>query len=160
MDSAPPPESVTLDLPVELKVAIADAVTVFANLDNRIIEILWVIENADLVKKRQIAKTFAAGNQAAIRAHIEQIPGAETDKIWPALDRLRTERNLIVHGVWAVANDGRPLVIWHGRFLECDDFIGAEYFEPWRFERYMKIATHLLDTFTKLHRMLDEASAK
>jgi hypothetical protein len=42
---------------------------------------------------------------------------------------MRYERNLIAHGVWMVDNKGRPLVVWHSKFLESDDFIGAEYFD-------------------------------
>jgi hypothetical protein len=159
-ESLPPPESWSFKLPPELKLAIADAITLFARIDNCIIETLWVIEDADLARKRKIAKGFAHENLAAIQGYVEQIPRARTDKIWPGLAQMRAERNLIAHGVWMVDQNGRPLVVWHSKFLESDDFVGAEYFDYKRFGYFTKRAEHLLNTFATFKRMLEEAAEK
>jgi pilus assembly protein Flp/PilA len=46
---------------------------------------------------------------------VTRLPGAETKRIWPALKNLAKDRNLIVHGFWAVddAHDDRPVVLSH-----------------------------------------------
>jgi hypothetical protein len=154
------PESWSFDLPDKLKFAIADALTVFARIDNCMIETLWAIEGAGLARKKQIAKAFAHGNSEAIKAFITEIPGAETNKIWPTLADLRQERNLIAHGVWMVSNDDRPMVLWHSKFLESDDFVGAEYFDYARFSYFMKRAIHLLDVFMEFQRIIEELAEK
>jgi hypothetical protein len=56
---------------------------------------------------------------------------------WDALDEMRRERNLIAHGVWtmrfggdsqgetATPPEGLPMVPWHSKMLESDDFVTA-----------------------------------
>jgi hypothetical protein len=40
----------------------------------------------------------------------------------------------LAHGVWRIADDGRPLVVWHAKFLESDDWVTGEYFDWTRFD--------------------------
>jgi hypothetical protein len=53
----------TLDLPERLRLAIADAVVIFSRIDNALIEGIWVLEEADPKRKRQIA-----------RRHVSKVP--------------------------------------------------------------------------------------
>jgi hypothetical protein len=62
---------------------------------------------------------------------------------------LGKERNLIGHGVWMWTNEERPLVVWHSKFLEEDDWVGAEFFDWARFDYFMKRATVLMNTFAQ-----------
>ena len=59
---------------------------------------------------------------------------AKTDKICPAFKVLTKERNRIGHGVWMWTNEERPLVVWHSKLLEENDWIGAEFFDWARFD--------------------------
>jgi hypothetical protein len=78
---------------------------------------------------------------------------------WDALDEMRRERNLIAHGVWtmrfggdsqgetAMPPEGLPMVLWHSKMLESDDFVTAESFHFWRFDKFMdraRVLTSLL----------------
>ncbi len=85
------------------------------------------------------------------------MPGARTDKIWPTLTHLTSERNLITHGFWSVNREGRLVVLSH-KFLESEDYVTAEFFDYRRFEYFMKRADHLLNTFRVFKTMLDSMS--
>ena len=84
-----------------------------------------------------------------------RLPGAESNRIWPAVKSLAQDRNLIVHGFWAVddALDDRPVVLSH-RFLESEDYVTGEYFDYRRFEFFQKRADHLLNMFRQFRTML------
>ena len=49
----------SFDLPDRLKLAIADAIAIFSRIDHAIIECIWILEQADLKRKKQIAKEHA-----------------------------------------------------------------------------------------------------
>jgi hypothetical protein len=55
-------------------------------------------------------------------------------------------------------NEERPLVVWHAKFLEEDDWVGAEYFDWSRFQNFMDLATPLLNTFADYRQLLIEAT--
>ncbi len=159
----------SFDLPVKLKLAIADAVTIFSRIDSMIIEGIWILEQADAKRRRQIAKEKAYENIKYVRDIVAQHMKLDVTPTWAALDELRQERNLIAHGVWmmrfggdtpgetAVPPIGLPMVLWHSKMVESEDFVTAESFDYWKFERYTKRATLLLDTFTKFRYMTEDA---
>jgi hypothetical protein len=86
---------------------------------------------------------------------------------WDALTELRQERNLMAHGVWtmrfggdsaselAAPPSGLPMVLWHSKMLESDDFVTAESFDYWRFDKFMKRASVLLNTFLQFRTMAE-----
>jgi hypothetical protein len=171
-----PPTSIALpgrtwsfDLPVELKIAIADAVTIFSRIDHMIVECIWILEQADLKRKKQIAKEHAHENIKYVRGVVEGHMKLDIGPTWDALAELRQERNLIAHGVWsmrfggdtpgeiATPPTGIPMVLWHSKMIESDDFVTAESFDYWKFERFMKRATLLFDTFMKFRYMAEDA---
>ena len=41
------------------------------------------------------------------------------------------------------------------KFLESEDYVTGEYFDYSRFERFMKLSDHLLNTFKQFRVMLD-----
>ena len=150
----PPPTSVAIPgmawsfkLPDRLRLAIADAVTIFARIDHAIIESIWVLEQADLKRKKQIAKEHAYENIKFVRGVVEKHMNLDIPPTWDALDELRTERNLIAHGVWMMRfgrdsagemttpPTGLPMVLWHSKMLESDSFVTAESFDYWRFDK-------------------------
>jgi hypothetical protein len=49
----------------------------------------------------------------------------------------------------------KPWVVWH-KFLEDEDSIIGEFFERWRFERFMVKGKHLLATLRSFHSMLED----
>lgn len=169
----PPPTSMAIpgmswsfDLPDRLKIAIAEAVTVFSHIDCMLIESVWALEQPDLKRKKQIAKEHAHENIKFIRSIVEDHMKLDVSAMWDALAELRQERNLIAHGTWSVtfggetsATDpgGLPMVLWHSKMLESDDFVTAESFDYWRFERFMKRGRHLLNTFQQFKTMCETA---
>jgi hypothetical protein len=172
----PPPTSIAIpgmtwsfDLPDKLRLAIADAVTIFSRIDHAVIECVWVLEQADLKGKRQIAKEHAHENIKFVRSVVEQHMKLDIGTTWDALDELREARNLIAHGVWtmrfggdtagemATPSEGLPMVLWHSKMLESDDFVTAESFAYWRFDKFMNRARVLLDTFLKFRTMCEKA---
>lgn len=172
----PPPTSVALpnmtwsfDLPDRLKIAISDAVTIFSRLDHMIIECIWILEQADLKRKKQIAKEHAHENIKYVRGVVEEHMKLDIGPTWDALAELRQDRNLIAHGVWSVRFGGDtpgetaapptgiPMVLWHSKMIESDDFVAAESFDYWRFDRFMERARLLLKTFTDFRYMAEDA---
>jgi hypothetical protein len=172
----PPPTSVAVpgmtwsfNLPDKLKLSIADAVTIFSHIDCMVIESIWVLEQADLRRKKQIAKEHAHENINFIKAVVEQHMKLDIQETWDALAEMRQERNLIAHGVWSVRFGGEtpgetavppiglPMVLWHSKMLESDDYVTAESFDYWRFDKFMKRARVLLNTFQQFKSMCEKA---
>ena len=146
----------SFDLPIKLKCAIADCITLYAKIESCIVETIWEIEGANLERKKEIAKAWGSQNVKFIKRVIKAMPDAETDAIWPTLNELQAERNLIGHGVWMFASDGRPLVVWHAKFLESDG-IGGEYFDWPRFDHFLTRGEVLLKTFSEFKALLQQA---
>jgi len=172
----PPPTSIAIpgmtwsfDLPVRLKIAIADAIAIFSRIDHVVIECIWVLDQADLKRKKEIAKEHAHENIKFVRGVVEEHMKLDIGPTWDALDEMRRERNLIAHGVWtmrfggnsagetATPPEGLPMVLWHSKMLESDDFVTAESFDYWRFDRFMDRARVLLNTFLQFRTMAENA---
>ena len=147
----------TLELPDRLKIAIADAITIYSRIESCCVEIVWELEEADIERKKEIAKSWGDKNFKALRKTLKELPNAETDRIWPALKKLGKERNLVGHGVWMWTNEDRPVVVWHAKFLEEPDWVGAEFFDWSRFEYFMTIANRLMDTLAEFKLLLVQA---
>ena len=95
----------SFELPDQLKIAIADAIVLYRRIDSCCVEIIWELEQANLERKKEIAKARGDQNFRLLKQAVHQIPGAKTDKIWAALMALGKERNLIGHGVWMWTNE-------------------------------------------------------
>jgi hypothetical protein len=176
INKKPPPTSIAIpgmtwsfDLPDRLKLAIADAVTIFSHIDCMVIESVWALDQADLKRKKQISRDHAHENIKFVRAVVEEHMKLEIGPTWDALDEMRRERNLIAHGVWSVRfggdtpeqtgtkPEGLPMVLWHSKMLESDDYVTAESFDYWRFDKFMDRARVLLDTFRQFKTMCEKA---
>ncbi len=90
----------TFKLPNKLRLAIADAIVLYSRIESCIVEIVWELEEADLERKKEIAKAWGEQNFRLVKRAVKMIPGAKSDAIWPTLKALGKERNLIGHGVW------------------------------------------------------------
>src|SRR5260370_32711582 len=102
----PPPTSIAIacmtwsfDLSDRLKIAIADAIAIFSRIDHAVIECIWVLEQADLKCKKQIAQEHAHENIKFVRSVVEEHMKLDIGPTWDALDEMRRERNLIPHSV-------------------------------------------------------------
>src|ERR1039458_8716607 len=82
-------------LPDKLKLAIADCITLYSRIESCIVEIIWELEQANLERKKEIAKAWGNENFKILKAAVRENPGAKTDAIWPTLKSLDKERNLI-----------------------------------------------------------------
>jgi hypothetical protein len=112
------PENVRLsaELPEWLRFAIADAVVLFGRMEQEIIEIAWLLNDATLKEKLKLARNPATETFLAILESVEQRePGLKLDALKDGFTTLAQERNVIVHGAWTMADD-KPWVVWH-KFL-------------------------------------------
>jgi hypothetical protein len=142
------------ELPDRLKIAIADCVVAFARIETIALETVWVFEDSTLEEKRELTRDFVTKHFKKIKRVVKRMPGARTDKIWPTLEHLAGERNLIAHGFWAVNEEGRPVVLSH-KFLKSEDYVIAEFFDYARFDYFLRRADHLLNTLRQFKTMLE-----
>lgn len=163
----PPPSGLTwtLELPDALKLKIADAVTLYARIEGLCIECLWEIENADFERRRELAKNWGEKNFALVKKAVANLPGAKTERIWPTLRWLGRERNIIAHGVWLWSpSHQRPMVVWHSKFLETDEWVGAEFYDWNRFDVFDQRVKVMINLFNDFKMLLvkanDDARAK
>ncbi len=157
----PMPEGVRLshELPEWLRLAIADAVVVFGRMEQEIIEIAWILTDADLTAKLKLTKGSTTEKFIAALESVERAEtGLKLDALKDGFKGLGEERNLIVHGAWTMA-DAKPWVVWH-KFLEDDESVIGEFFEQWRFERFMKKGEHILGMLRQFHDMLEVQTGK
>ena len=87
---------------------------------------------------------------------VEGLPGAATENIWSAFDRLKSDRNLIGHGVWMIDDHYVPWVVWHSKFLEDDNYTVGEQFPYERFDQLLRIGNHLFATLTTFKSLLEK----
>jgi hypothetical protein len=145
----------SVELPDWVKLSIADAVVTFSRMEQEVIEISWVLNDADLNLKLKLARNPATDNFIAALESVEQAEdGLKLDALKEGFRTLANERNLMVHGAWAMTDD-KPWVVWH-KFLEDGDSIIGEHFEKWRFGRFMVKANHILDMLRRFHDMLEQ----
>jgi hypothetical protein len=152
----PMPQGVRLspELPDQVKLGLADAVIAFGRIEQELIEIAWVMSNADLKQRLKIARAPTKENFIDIIEAVEQAePGLKLDALKDTVRQLADDRNLMVHGAWTMIDD-KPWVVWH-KFAEDTDSVIGEYFEPWRFERFMTKSLHLLGMLRQFHKMLE-----
>ena len=147
----------SFDIPDRLKIAIGGAILLYSRIESCIVEIIWELEQADLERKKEIAKAWGDQNFRMVKRTVKLIPGAKTDAIWPTLKALGKERNIIGHGVWMWTSEERPLVVWHSKFLESADWVGAEFFDFSRFDHFMRRAELLMNTFAQFKLLLVKA---
>jgi hypothetical protein len=155
------PEGVRLstELPEWLRLSIADAVVVFGRMEQEIIEISWILTDADLKQKLKLTKGSTTDKFIGALESVERAEaGLKLDAVKEGFKGLADERNLIVHGAWTMVDD-KPWAVWH-KFLEDNDSIIGEFFEQWRFERFMKKGEHILGMLRQFHDMLEAQTGK
>ena len=104
---------VSFQIPDNLKCAIADCILLHSKIENITVEILWIVERADLNRKRQISTRRGSLNTDELKKVIEALPDVETDAIWQTCKYLSDERHIIAHGVWFMMDQMKPYVVWH-----------------------------------------------
>jgi hypothetical protein len=111
------PEGVRLsrELPEWVRLAIADAVVVFGSMEQEIIEISWVLQDADLKQRLKLARNPATENFISVLESIEHAEkGLKLDALKTSFRDLADQRNLIVHGAWAMVDEKRLLAVGDG----------------------------------------------
>jgi hypothetical protein len=147
------------ELPQSVKLSIADAVVLFGRMEQEAIEIAWLLTDAELKERLKLARTPATETFIAIIESVEKAQeNLKLDALKESFRELAGDRNLIVHGAWTMVN-GKPWVVWH-KFAEDTDSVIGEYFETWRFERFMTKGGHILNTLRKFHDMLEAQTSK
>jgi hypothetical protein len=58
----PPDASWSFELPDKLKIAIPDAIVVFARLETTLLEIVWILEESNLEQKKALVRDFVSKN--------------------------------------------------------------------------------------------------
>jgi hypothetical protein len=157
----PMPEGLWLrtELPRWLRMAIADALILFGRLEQQTIEISWLLSDAALKTKLELARNPATDNFLAVLEFVElREPDLKLDALKSGFTTLAQERNLIVHGAWTMAGE-TPWVVWH-KFLEDDDSIVGEFFGRRRFERLRVTGEHVLGMLRQFHDMLEKQIGK
>jgi hypothetical protein len=143
------------EIPDHVKLVLAGAVIAFGRIEQELIEIAWVMSDADLKQRLKIARSPTKENFIDIIEAVEQAePGLRLDALKDTVRQLADDRNLIVHGAWIMADD-KPWVVWH-KFAEDTDSVIGEYFEAWRFERFMTKSLHLLGMLRQFHNILEK----
>src|SRR4051794_40795704 len=109
----PMPEGVHLsrELPEWARLSIADAVVLFGRMEQEIIEISWIITDADLTQKLKLTKGSTTDKFIMALESVERSQeGLKLDALKNGFRELAEERNLIVHGAWNMA-EARPWVV-------------------------------------------------
>ncbi|MCX7382930.1 MAG: hypothetical protein NT133_16300 [Alphaproteobacteria bacterium] len=138
--SMPDGINLSTDLPAWTRLAIADAVVLFGRIEQEVIEIAWLLADAGMRERLKLARAPATENFIAIIDCAERAQGhQDLGTLKSSFVILANDRNLIVHGAWAMA-DGKPWVVWH-KFIEDTDSIIGEYFESRRFARFLELGS-------------------
>jgi hypothetical protein len=146
-------------MPEWVKLAIAESLILFGRLEQEIIEIAWLLKDANAKEKVKVARTPATENFDGILAVVEEHTADKLNALRSAFEELARNRNLIAHGCWLMIDGAKPWVVWH-KFIEDDENVVGEYFEKARFEKFKKQAEVILGTCKKYHQMLEEGSGK
>jgi hypothetical protein len=146
-------------IPDWLRLNIADCVILFGRIEQKTIEIAWLLNNEELKRKLKTARNPATDNFEAIVELVEQKAGQKFEALRISFDALANARNLIVHGAWLMVDGNRPWVVWH-KFLEDDNSVIGEFFEKPRFDAFIRKADFLHQMLCKWHNMLESESGK
>lgn len=141
-------------IPEWVKSELARCVIIFGRIEQKAIEIAWVLGNAELKARLKIARMPATENFENIIEAVEKVAGKEFAALKATFEDLAYDRNLIVHGCWVMVDDVRPWVVWH-KFLEDDTSVIGEFFEKSRFDLFIRKANHLHEMLCKWHDMLE-----
>ena len=137
----------SFELPDRLKLVIADAITLYSRIkfpSSSRSSGSWKKRTSNARRK---SPRHGRPELPAHQARCQTDPRAKTGAIWPALKAIGKERNLIGHGVWLWTSEERPLIVWHSKFLEDAEWVGAEFFDYTRFDYFMRRAEVLMNTF-------------
>jgi len=151
---------ISYDLPPWVKTAMSDAMILFGRLEHEIIEITWLMKEADMPMRVKIAREPVSKNFQFIMAEVKkQAPGQSFSGLENGFDGLAKDRNLIAHGSWWVVDGVKPWVVWH-KFIQDDGSVIGEYFEKHRFDHFMSKAGAMYDMMRIFHGKLEEGLGK
>jgi hypothetical protein len=146
-------------LPDWVKFAIADWLVVFGRMEQKIIEIAWLMKDADVKERVKTARAPAVENFQGILSVMEEHEGKKFDGLRKTFEALSKDRNLIAHGCWLMIDGTMPWVVWH-KFIEDDASVIGEFYERPRFDDFKKKAVFMYEMCDKYHDMLEKALGK
>jgi hypothetical protein len=142
-------------LPDWVKIAMSDCIVLFGRMEQEIVEVVWLLKEADVAARVKIAREPASKNFEFLIGELKKASGETFDTLSDGFDKLARERNLMAHGAWWIVDGTRPWVVWH-KFIEDDGSVIGEYFEKHRFEHFMTKTQVIYDTCRMFHGMLEE----
>jgi hypothetical protein len=150
----PPGAAFDFNMPAWTKTLIADCLIVFGRVEQKSIEVVWVVEGANVAKRVAIARRPPKENfEIAIR-NGNTLNGSSIEKYLEAFVDLANLRNLIAHGAWVMVN-GVPWVVWH-KFIVDDGSVVGEFCQRERFEAFKRQANAMLRLLSDLHTQAEE----
>jgi hypothetical protein len=151
---------ISYELPQWVKLAMSDAMILFGRLEHEIIEVTWLMKEADMAARVKSARKPISENfQFIIDEVKKQANGASLSGLEDGFDKLAKDRNLIAHGSWWIVDGENPWVVWH-KFIEDDGSVIGEFFEKHRFDHFMYKAGVIYDMIRNFHNMLEEGLGK
>ena len=131
----------------------------FGRIEQEVIEISWLLKDAQLKERLKLARIPAAENFITIIESVEKLAESpKLDGLKSGFRMLADDRNLIVHGAWVMTDD-KPWVVWH-KFAEDTESVIGEHFEAWRFERFMTKGTQIFTMLKNFHGRLEVLTNK
>jgi hypothetical protein len=143
-------------IPDWVKLLIAECVIIFGRVEQKAIEIVWVVETADPRQRVKIARRPAAENFKIAVSNMNGVTPERIEAQQKFFVDLAQLRNLIAHGCWVMVNS-RPWVVWH-KFIVDDGSIVGEFCEKDRFEAFKRQANKMLEMLSNIHNDVEEVA--
>ncbi len=111
------PARVSFDIPAPVKLAIADAIIAFARLETTVEQLIWSLvgipdhHGPKLTRMDTRAKFQLLEGLMISEIFIEKKRNPKD--LWTMLRELTDERNMVIHGIWAMVDKTDPYIYSH-----------------------------------------------
>ena len=148
-----PKTKISFDLPDDLKLAIADAVTSFAKLEMAIEELIWAFVGVSISHGRMLTRMDTRPKFELLKKLVLEFVPVEQRKtiaphLWKGLDQLREDRNDIVHGAWAILDGSKVVTVSHRYSAEPDE-VGTKPYSIELLKLFVRRAATMEEHFVK-----------
>jgi hypothetical protein len=143
-------------MPDWTKALIADCIIIFGRVEQKAIEIVWVVEKSTGPGRARVAKRKARQNFAIAVKNKAGTTDAKIEEHVSGFNDLSNLRNLMAHGAWVMVN-GVPWVVWH-KFIVDDGSVVGEFCQRARFEAFKRDANQMLVMLSEIHKDVEAAA--
>ena len=131
-------DRVSFGVPNSVKIAIADALLAFAEMEAAVEVLIWELtgmsyDDGRLLTRMDAKMKFDLAEKLAKSHGVHTPPPPGKTTVWSAMTSLLQPRNTLVHGVWIMMDLITPAVISY-RFPAAPEQIEAEVFDTERLE--------------------------